>query len=122
MTTFTSHRYTRTQAIDDGLLIDVGQAAQDVEIGCPTAISSTVWNSYVQVRKSASWQDERERLGNIMAALRETFPNPLPGIERQFLLQVQNDANPPRQVRLKAICTLGDNDETVLTVLMPSES
>ncbi len=41
------HSYTRKQAIDDGLLIDVSEMAKEAGFKWPIAITATVWNQHV---------------------------------------------------------------------------
>ena len=39
--------YTRAQAIEDGMLIDVSETAKEASIRFPVAITSALWNGYV---------------------------------------------------------------------------
>ena len=41
------YSYTRKQAIEDGVLVDVSSTAQEAGINFPVALTSTVWEIYV---------------------------------------------------------------------------
>jgi Family of unknown function (DUF6573) len=43
------HRYTRAQAIEDGVLIDVSATAREAGIRYPVALTSAVWGRCVAV-------------------------------------------------------------------------
>ena len=57
------YAYTRAQAIEDGVLIDVTAAAREAGIKHPTALTSAVWADYVAVPdEMKGHQDEMGRL------------------------------------------------------------
>ncbi len=45
--------YTRTQALSDGVLVDVTETAQETGIVYPTAITRELWNEYIVPREEA---------------------------------------------------------------------
>ena len=49
---------TRTQAIEDGVLVDVTNTAREAGILYPTALTSAVWEKYVKVPERVEGQDE----------------------------------------------------------------
>ena len=52
------YQYTRAQAIEDGMLIDVTETAREAGITIPTALTAAVWERCVTVPEKASCQDE----------------------------------------------------------------
>ena len=43
------HPYTRAQAIEDGVLVDVSDVAKEVGFKLPVAITRAAWTRYVEV-------------------------------------------------------------------------
>ena len=125
------HRYTRSQAIEDGLLVDVTETAREAGWRFPVALTAAVqaecvtWTEDDARRKPRVYQDERGRLWDVLylAAFfarmpvnrgRDGFLYPLnvvprPGYGRQ------------RKRRLKVVIAPGDTPEPVVTILLPDE-
>lgn len=115
------HTYTRAQAIQDGVLIDVTQAASQTGIKTPTAVSAAVWDRYVSVPKAAGWQNETGRLHDILTMLRYAIQEENHDPDLLFSVSVQNDQRAPRAAQLKAVTGQGDRGEPVITVMLPQE-
>ncbi len=117
------HRYTRAQAIDDGVLVDVTKTAQEAGFLYPVALSASVWAQYVAVPEEVSWQDEQGRLWDILSMLRYAITQVKGGSPLcMFELLVQNTAFvAPVKVQLKSVCGPGDTAEPVITVMLPGE-
>lgn len=60
------HVYTRAQAIEDGVLVDVTETAKEAGIRYPVAITQAVWAEYVAVPDGVEGQDENGRLWDIL--------------------------------------------------------
>jgi len=60
------YAYTRAQAIEDGVLIDVSSVAKEAGIKFPVAMTRTVWGKYVEVPEGVSCQGETGRLWDIL--------------------------------------------------------
>ena len=58
--------YSRAQAIEDGVLVDVSSVAKEAGIKFPVAMTATVWGKYVGVPEGVGWQDESGRLWDIV--------------------------------------------------------
>lgn len=118
--------YTRLQAIDDGVLIDVSERAREAGFVFPVAITRAAWADCVEWTEADSkrqtYQDESGRLWDILwvaslAARRG-------GQEIRFqLYRVPRGGRGmrPRMVVLKALCGPGDDGEPVITIMLPSE-
>jgi hypothetical protein len=117
------HRYTRAQAIEDGVLIDVSAVAPEAGIRCSVALTSAVWARGVAVPPGVECQDEAGRLWDVLVLLRLAIGRGDGGPEVRFGVHVRNDnrERTPPLVRLKAVCGPGDQGEPVITVIMPDE-
>jgi hypothetical protein len=118
------HRYSRTDAIRDGVLIDVTAAAREAGFRYPVALTAAAWERCVAVPPGLPCQDEAGRLWDVLTMLRFAVRRSGDGdSEVRFAVHVRNDnrEGTPPLVRLKALCSPGDNGELVLTVMMPNE-
>ncbi len=117
------YRYTRAQAIEDGVLIDVSAVAREAGIRYPVALTSDAWARCVAVPPGVECQDEAGRLWDVLHLLRLAVARGGGGAEVRFGVEVRNDnrERTPPLVRLKAVCGPGDRGEPVLTVMLPDE-
>jgi hypothetical protein len=117
------YRYTRAQAIEDGVLIDVSTVAREAGITYPVALTSAAWGRCVAVPPGVECQDEAGRLWDVLFLLRLAIGRSDGGPEVRFAVHVRNDntERTPPQVRLKAICGPGDRGEPVITVTLPDK-
>ena len=59
--------YTRAQAIEDGILVDVSETAREAGFGIPVAVTRTVWDRLVALPEGyRGFQDERGRLWDVL--------------------------------------------------------
>ena len=59
--------YTRAQAIEDGILVDVSDTAREAGFNIPVAVTRTVWNRIVALPDGyQGFQDERGRLWDVL--------------------------------------------------------
>jgi hypothetical protein len=116
------YSYTRKQAIEDGVLIDVTEMAKEAGIVFPVAVTAAVWAKYVEVPEGVQCQDEEGRLWDIVWMLQFAIRGARKGEDRiDYALMVRNDNRKPKRVKLKCICGPGDDAEPVLTVMLPNE-
>jgi hypothetical protein len=113
--------YSRSQAIEDGELFDVTQAAREVGFIHPTALTRAVWERYVKVPEAVPWQDQRGRLHDVVWMARCAASRALDESSVTFALLVDNDGNGPQKVNLKAVVGPGDLGEPVITIMTPDE-
>jgi hypothetical protein len=116
------YRYTRADAIRDGVLIDVSEVAKEAGLRWPVALTAAVWAKCVEVPPGVACQDEAGRLWDVLWMLR-LAARQSGGSEVRFGVHVRNDNSEgtPPLVQLKALCGPGDQGEPVLTVMMPEE-
>ena len=118
------YAYTRAQALEDGVLVDVSEIAKQAGIKFPVALTSTVWGQYVDVPEGVNCQDERGRLWDILWMFRCAAAK-FSGSTLLFKLYVRNHNRERLDSRdlvtLKAICGPGDTPEPVITIRLPDE-
>jgi len=116
--------YTRAQALEDGVLVDVSEIAKQAGIKFPVALTSTVWGQYVEVPEGVSCQDETGRLWDILWMFRCTAAR-FTGDTLLFKLNVRNHNRERLDSRdlvtLKAVCGPGATPEPVITIMLPDE-
>lgn len=116
------HSYSRQQAIEDGVLVDVTRLAKEAGYNLPVAVTQTVWSKCIAVPPSVPDQDEQGRTWDVLHVLRHVIRKSRPGDRVvHFSVFVQNDKIKPREIKLKSICGPGDNAEPVITILLPHE-
>jgi hypothetical protein len=116
------HRYSRAQAIEDGVLIDVSPTAREAGIRYPVALTAAAWERCVAVPPGVACQDEAGRLWDLVFLL-ALAARGSGGPEVRFGVHVRNDnrAGTPPLVRLKAVCGPDDDAAPVVTVMLRSE-
>jgi hypothetical protein len=116
------HRYTRADAIRDGVLIDVSATAREAGVRFPVALTAAAWARCVAVPPGVECQDEAGRLWDVLTMFRLAARR-TDGDTLFFGVHVRNDNRDrtPPLVRFKAICGPGDHGEPVVTVMMPDE-
>jgi len=115
------YRYTRKQAIEDGVLVDVSETAREAGIIFPMAITGTVWESYIvpSEKDRANGQSEKGRLWDVLWMFRNAA---MQNAEDTMLFKVYFTLFCNQElVTLKAVCGPGDEGEPVLTIMLPEE-
>jgi len=117
--------YSREQAFEDGVLVDVTETAREAGWKFPVALTQAVWNEYVKVPLKVKGQDEMGRLWDIVymsvMSVRAAKKKGKSGSTLLFMLYVRNDNRKPKPVTLKLIVGPGDNLEPVVTILLTDE-
>ena len=67
------HSYTRAQAIEDGMLIDVSEMAKEAGFRMSVAVTARVWAQCIEVPAKVQAQDEMGRLWDVVS--RVTLPS-----------------------------------------------
>src|SRR5262245_52985602 len=98
------HSYSRAQAIEDGVLIDVSATAREAGIRWPVALTRAAWERCVSVPPGVACQDEVGRLRDVLWMLACAIRRGGSGPEVRFGVHVRNDNRDrtPPLVRLKA--------------------
>ena len=117
--------YTRAQAIEDGVLVDLTDWARETGFRIPVACTAAVWNGYIVPPPAASelGQSERGRAHDLLWMLHVNIHRSKSTEQDPLLFKVIFLMAPEKQetLTLKAMCGPGDNGEPVLTVMLPEE-
>lgn len=113
--------YTREQAIEDGVLVDVSEIAREAGVKYPTALTRAVWCEVVEPDDKAKEHGESEqgRLWDVLymfsvAARRNG------GTELLYKLIATKDGKQHTR-ELKAVCGPGDTIDPAITIMLPNE-
>ena len=116
------HSYSRAQALDDGVLVDVSEDAKQAGIVFPVAVTRAVWNKYIEVPKGVRCQDVKGRLWDVVWMMACAARRGQGGqILYQLHVRNSNRQGTPPLVTLKAICSPGDTAAPVITIMLPNE-
>jgi hypothetical protein len=114
------YAYTRTQAIADGVLIDVTETAKEAGFRIPAALTSAAWAECVAVPEGVEGQDEAGRLWDVLFMCHLYARRNGEAQEMLFQLLVRKTGR-TETVTLKAVCGPDDSGEPCLTIMQPDE-
>lgn len=114
--------YTRAQAIEDGVLVDVSELARVAGFKYPVAVTQGVWSECVRVaEEDKCTQDENGRLWDILNVLLFTIKGKKDnGDEVKFKVRVWKNKG-QEDVELWSKCGPGDDAEPVITIMLKDE-
>ena len=124
------HSYTRGQAIEDGVLIDVSETARQAGFAWPVAMTAAAWEDCVAWTEEDSrrqiYQDETGRLWDVVWMASRAVKAAARAGEQASLFQLFRVPRGGRGVRprlatLKVMVGPGDGSEPVITILLPHE-
>ena len=118
------YTYSRSQAVADGVQVDVTKTAQEAGIKFPMFLTRAVFDQYVAVPPDVTEQDEAGRLWDVVWMTRFAILRARPGVERiPVALYVRNDNRAARLVKLIAACGALDVDDpqSAITLLLADE-
>jgi hypothetical protein len=118
------HSYTRAEALKDGVLVDVSEAAKSLGFLTPVAFTQDVHGNHVQPSNVTRPEDAQERITGILTALRAAHAREVrtrtlqAGDSVIFRLPLPAGAEASRAPvhYLKALLGPGDAGEPVVTV------
>ncbi len=121
--------YTRAQAIEDGVLVDVGSTAAEAGFRWPVALTAAGWADCVAWTEDDSsrqiYQDESGRLWDVLYMAAHAIRTRKDSGDRLLfqLYRVPHDGHSTEAalVTLKLIVGPGDAGEPVITLLLPHE-
>lgn len=129
------HRYTRAQAIEDGVLVDVTEMAREAGFRVPVAITQAVHADISDIPEGEGWQSYDGRLWDVLwmgyfaiksgrlDVERNTYDLYMNRGEKQVYMKngkVDRSA-PDTPYRLKMHSGPGDEGEHVITIMRPEE-
>jgi hypothetical protein len=120
------YRYTRKQAIEDGVLVDLMQPAterivRDAGFTIHLAMTSTAWAACVGFGELPAGQDVVGRLWDVLMVMKNAIGKLPPGSDRVFFDVSVFDGQKHNVVKLWAVCGPGDEGEPVITITLLGE-
>jgi len=125
------HVYSRAEAIEDGMLLDVTTVAREMGFRYPTAITHAAWHDCVawsdaEIERTGIMQDENQRLRHVLARLLIAIRTSGFEDEDRIFFNVErvlrNGASKePQAIMLMSVCGPGDTAEPVITISFPGE-
>lgn len=116
--------YSRKQALEDGILIDVSKMAKEAGMRFDTAITDTLWHAYIEPSEELKNQGQSAegRLWDILVMLYYNAHRTDNGCMLFDVLFQMTPGQPPVAKKIKAMVDPGDTDYPVITIMMPEES
>jgi hypothetical protein len=112
------YSYTRKQAIEDGVLIDISEESREAGLRFPVAMTSTLYDKYIKT--DIPGQDDSGRLWDVF----QIFRYAARGVESDtvlfdviFLMSEMKT----EKVTIKGIIGPGDDPNPVITFMFPFE-
>ena len=117
------YRYTRADALRDGVLVDVSDFAHEAGFAIPVAITRVAHDSYIVPQDSlrGDGQSTEGRLWDTLRVLWITAKRNGGSTVMFSVLFLINSSTEPEPIELKAMCHPGDNHKPVVTILLPTE-
>ncbi|WP_063534965.1 DUF6573 family protein [Burkholderia sp. MSMB1589WGS] len=122
------YRYTRSQALADGVLVDITETARQAGFRVPVAMTAAAWSKAIAWSDADSarqtHQDERGRLWDVvwmgyMAARRVSAGCRVPF--QLYVVPRGGAAIRPKLMTLHMVIGPGDEGEPVITIMNPNE-
>ena len=121
--------YTRDQAIEDGILVDVSETAREAGFRIPVAVTRTVWSRLVALPKGyRGFQDESGRLWDVLwmarhYALRASGSDRvrMSVLVRDIRKDLRDSHRPPRRHCPVVAIGAGDDGGPAITIMFPDD-
>ncbi|TIH19262.1 hypothetical protein D0S45_03520 [Marinifilum sp. JC120] len=118
------YSYSRKQAIEDGVLVDVTEQAKETGFKVPVAITANLYHQYIEPPDDLEGEGQSTR-GRLHAVLLLTFlaakdrwDGSMVEIEPLF---VMGEGTKLEKVKCWAMIGPGDSGEPVLTIMLPED-
>lgn len=112
------HTYTRAQAIEDGVLVDVSETAREAGFRWPVALTAGAWALIEDIPpRFQGLQDVQGRLWDTLSMARLAARRG--GVETHYELILHHGRK--TYATLKLVSGPGDQGEPVLTIMLPNE-
>lgn len=116
-------RYTRQQALDDGVLVDVSVTAREAGFTIPVAVTHRVWTELI-VPDAASrevGQSEAGRIWDVLFLLHVAIRQAPDRSELQYQVIFLFEGKIHREVTLRSVCGPDDELSPCITIMRDDE-
>mgnify|MGYP001053751248 FL=1 len=115
------YTYTRAQALEDGVLVDVSELAREAGFVWPVALTAAVWALVEDIpARYRAWQTVEGRTYDVLwmayCAIRSATHR---DTELRYTLLLDHGRH--RYLTLKLVTGPGDHGEPVVTIMLPRE-
>ncbi len=117
-------KYSRADALADGVLIDVSDFAREAGFMLPVAVTDTLYHGYLTppLELAKEGQSLDGRLWDMLSVLRYAIKTtPVTDRLSFTVLFAQVPDAAPESVDLLAVCGPGDSGEPIITIMLPSD-
>lgn len=112
--------YSREQALEDGVLVDVSDIAKEAGFRYPVAVTRALWADIENIPSSKNYQDVNGRLWDVLwmgcMAIRNSKE-----AETVLLYELTLHLGCRKSYTVKLVCGPGDTGEPVITLMRPHE-
>lgn len=117
------YSYTRKQAIEDGVLIDVTETAKEAGFVIPVAVTNGLYSEYLEPSQSLKerGQSVNGRLWDVLFMLYLKIHNCPKANTVIYKVAFEKENGCTADVNLKAVIDGGDNGSPVLTIMKENE-
>ena len=118
------HAYTRQQAIEDGVLVDVTEIAKKTGYVVDVALTKAVWNRCVDVSPTVAGMTEFDRVSDILWMCRNCVTSDCVGGEPGLFVvavRVEHEEGEQPLETLKVVFSYDDHGSPCITIMMPEE-
>jgi hypothetical protein len=117
--------YTRKQAIDDGVLVDVTKTAIEAGFKLHTVVTEAIWNQYIEPPADTASQGQsiEGRLWDVLylAAIKVRYSGSNGNQLFYDVGFIMDDLGTHEIVKFKFHIGTGDEGEPVITIMLPNE-
>ena len=122
--------YSRAQALDDGVLVDVTETAKEAGFRFPVALTEAAWIDCVQWdeetrKRKPILQDENGRLWDVvwmaMFSIKLGKVTEENNLYNFYRVPAYGESRSAEEVTLKIVMGPGDEAEPVMTIMLPNE-
>lgn len=117
-------RYSRLDAISDGVLIDVSELTREAGFSIPVAVSASLFHGYLTppLELAKAGLSFMGRLWDTLSVLHYAIKS-APSTDRITftVFFAQSLEAEPEPVELLAVCGPGDSGEPVITIMIPTD-
>jgi len=117
------HAYTRTDALADGVLVDVTETAREAGFRIPVALTQSVWADINDLsgRHVSAGQSPEGRLWDLLFMAAHAARRPENRDRSEFVYSLVMPVGAGNNCRAKCHVGPGDEGEPVVTILRPDE-
>ncbi len=114
--------YTRQDAINDGVLVDVTETAKKMGFRYPVAVTNTVWGIIENTPPSKQGiEDVEGRLWDVLWMSKVAIRTSRAEDTSMIPFDVYLSSGRKKKFTFKLVCGPGDYAEPVLTIMLPDE-